>query len=277
MDRVCNNISALSYDFGLWKLRYDGLLFYDGKGLHVPPKELQVLRVLVEAAGVLVSKDRLLDCVWPGGEVSEESLTRCICALRKILGVNRSYIKTIYGKGYCFTGAVVQSAQSSSLFDSKRAQSLLVLPFDVERSNGEISLHRELVRQLATAFDSALVVMPVALTSGGISGGNYLDLIMRLKPDYYLGLNGVLRSGCLELSVELVRGHDHSLVHSELMVTAGDYCDVARMLAGTIARQLPGVTTPRLPYVHSPFAKGYMNGFSGLQADRFGRLATAQR
>lgn len=277
MDRVCNKISALSYDFGLWTLRYDGLLFYDGKGLHVPPKELQVLRVLVEAAGVLVSKDRLLDCVWPGGEVSEESLTRCICALRKLLGVNRNYIKTIYGKGYCFTGAVVQSAQSSPLLDSKRAKSLLVLPFDVERSNGEISLHRELVRQLATAFGNALVVMPAALTSGGISGGNYLDLIMRLKPDYYLGLNCVLRSGCLELSVELVRGHDHSLVHSELMVTAGDCCDVAQMLVGTIARQLSGVATRRVAYVRSTFVRDYMSGFSGLQVNSIERLATELR
>lgn len=273
MDRVCK----LSYIFGLWTLRYDGLLFYDGKGLHVPPKELQVLRVLLGAAGVLVSKDRLLDSVWPGGEVSEESLTRCICALRKLLGVNRNYIKTVYGKGYCFTGSVVQSAQPSPVLGSKRAQSLLVLPFDVERSNGEISLYHELVRQLAMMFGNTLMVMPVALTSGGLSGGSYLDLIMRLKPDYYLGLNCILRSGCFELSVELVRGHDHSLIHSELMVTAGDSCDVAQLLARTIVRQLPGVAIARVPYVCSPFAKGYLNGFPGRQADSSGRLETVLR
>ncbi|VVO48632.1 winged helix-turn-helix domain-containing protein [Pseudomonas fluorescens] len=275
MDRVCNKISTLSYTFGLWTLRYDGLLFYDGKVLHVPPKELRVLRVLLGDAGVLVSKDQLLDSVWPGGEVSEESLTRCICALRKLLGVNRDYIKTIYGKGYCFTGSVVLSALPPHVSDSKRAPSLLVLPFDVDGCNGGGRLHRELVRQLAKAFGRTLVVMPVVLTSSGLSGGSSLDLITRLKPDFYLGLNCVLRSGCLELSIELVRGQDHSLVHAESMVTTGDCCDVAQLLAETIARQLPGAVTVRSPYVCSPFANGYLSGFSGRQADDVVRLETA--
>ena len=104
MECVTDQSSTRSFVFGRWILQRDGLLLHDGKGLHLPPKELHVLRLLLGAAGSLVSKDWLLDQVWSNCDVAEESLTRCIYALRKLLGRENDYIKTVYGKGYRFAG-----------------------------------------------------------------------------------------------------------------------------------------------------------------------------
>lgn len=89
--------------FARWTLHDDGRLTGEGTDVQLPPKEQQVLQLLLVSGGVLMTKDRLLELAWPQGEVAEESLTRCIYSLRKYLGVDKGFIKTIYGRGYRFT------------------------------------------------------------------------------------------------------------------------------------------------------------------------------
>lgn len=100
------DVRSVSFMFDRWMLHADGRLTSDGVDIQLPPKEWHVLRVLLACAGVLVTKDRLLASVWPNGEVSEESLTRCICSLRKYLQDARDVITTVYGRGYRFDAAV---------------------------------------------------------------------------------------------------------------------------------------------------------------------------
>ena len=88
--------------FACWVLHGDGRLAGAGADVQLPPKEWQVLRLLLVSGGVLMTKDRLLELAWPQGEVAEESLTRCIYSLRKYLGADKGFIKTIYGRGYRF-------------------------------------------------------------------------------------------------------------------------------------------------------------------------------
>lgn len=92
--------------FARWTLHGDGRLTSGGVDIQLPPKEGQVLRLLLVSAGMLMTKDRLLELAWPRGEVAEESLTRCIYSLRKHLKGDKGFIKTIYGRGYRFTCAV---------------------------------------------------------------------------------------------------------------------------------------------------------------------------
>lgn len=98
-----NGGAAITLFFSHWALHDDGRLIGEGSDDQLPPKELQVLRLLLESEGVLMTKDRLLELAWPQGEVAEESLTRCIYSLRKYLGADKGFIKTIYGRGYRFT------------------------------------------------------------------------------------------------------------------------------------------------------------------------------
>lgn len=92
--------------FAGWTLHGDGRLTGEGVDIQLPPKEWHVLGLLLASNGALMTKDRLLELAWPRKDVAEESLTRCIYALRKHLKRDKGFIKTIYGRGYRFTCAV---------------------------------------------------------------------------------------------------------------------------------------------------------------------------
>ena len=109
---VGNELTTAALVFARWTLHGDGRLTGEGAGVQLPPKEWHVLRLLLASGGVLMSKDRLLELAWPQGEVAEESLTRCIYSLRKYLGADKGFIKTIYGRGYRFTCPVTVEEQT---------------------------------------------------------------------------------------------------------------------------------------------------------------------
>lgn len=103
MTVVHDGLKVTSLVFSRWNLHGDGRLTGEGIDVQLPPKEGHVLRLLLGSGGVLMTKDRLLELAWPQGEVAEESLTRCIYSLRKHLGEDKVFIKTVYGRGYRFT------------------------------------------------------------------------------------------------------------------------------------------------------------------------------
>jgi DNA-binding winged helix-turn-helix (wHTH) protein len=81
-------------------------LLADGVPVELGTRAFDLLLVLLEADGLLVSKDELLSRVWPGIVVSEENLKVQVSALRKALGADRDVIRTEFGRGYRFTGVV---------------------------------------------------------------------------------------------------------------------------------------------------------------------------
>ena len=82
------------------------------RGAELIPLRLKVfdtLRVLVENAGRLVSKDELLTAVWPDTTVEENNLNHNISVLRKALGekaTGQQYIETVPRVGYRFVAPV---------------------------------------------------------------------------------------------------------------------------------------------------------------------------
>jgi DNA-binding winged helix-turn-helix (wHTH) protein len=77
-----------------------------GVPIELGTRALDLLLVLLEADGSLVTKDELLDRVWPGIVVAEENLKVQMCKLRKALGEDRDFIRTEFGRGYRFTPEV---------------------------------------------------------------------------------------------------------------------------------------------------------------------------
>jgi DNA-binding winged helix-turn-helix (wHTH) protein len=66
---------------------------------------------LVEQAGQLVSKERLLQEVWPDATVSDAALTVCIGELRRLLGDSArapQFIETVHRHGYRFIAPVTR-------------------------------------------------------------------------------------------------------------------------------------------------------------------------
>jgi DNA-binding winged helix-turn-helix (wHTH) protein len=78
----------------------------DGVPIELGTRAFDLLLVLLEADGSLVTKDELMSRVWPGIIVAEENLKVQIAALRKALGEDRDFIRTEFGRGYRVTAAV---------------------------------------------------------------------------------------------------------------------------------------------------------------------------
>lgn len=75
-------------------------------------KTFAVLRYLVEHPEQLVTKEELMNAVWPGTVVGDDALTGCVRDLRKVLGDEARtphYIETVHGRGYRFIGEVASS------------------------------------------------------------------------------------------------------------------------------------------------------------------------
>jgi DNA-binding winged helix-turn-helix (wHTH) protein len=85
-------------------------LLADGVPVELGTRAFDLLLVLLEADGSLVSKEELLSRVWPGIVVSEENLKVQVSALRKALGADRDVIRTEFGRGYRFTELLRSSA-----------------------------------------------------------------------------------------------------------------------------------------------------------------------
>jgi DNA-binding winged helix-turn-helix (wHTH) protein len=81
-------------------------LLADGEPVQLGTRAFDILMVLLEADGALVTKDELLRLVWPDVVVCPDNLRVQIVALRKALGEDRELVQTEHGRGYRFTGAV---------------------------------------------------------------------------------------------------------------------------------------------------------------------------
>lgn len=105
--------------------------------IELRPKSFEVLQYLVINAGRIVTKDELLQAIWPDVIVSEDSLTRCISDVRFALGDrDATIIKTVPKRGYRFEAIVTTSpAKVSGTLAIPDLPSIAVLPF--ENLNGE--------------------------------------------------------------------------------------------------------------------------------------------
>ena len=67
-------------------------------------RAFEVVEVLVQSGGELVDKYDLMNRVWPGAVVEENTLQAQISALRRTFGADRELLKTIAGRGYRLLG-----------------------------------------------------------------------------------------------------------------------------------------------------------------------------
>jgi putative tryptophan/tyrosine transport system substrate-binding protein len=77
------------------------------RGIPVPlgGRAFEIVTVLVQSATELVTKDHMMERVWPGAIVGEGTLHVHISAVRKALGPDRAMLKTVSGRGYRLLGS----------------------------------------------------------------------------------------------------------------------------------------------------------------------------
>lgn len=73
--------------------------------LPLRPKAFLLLAHFAQRPGCLITKDALIEAVWPDVVVTEDSLIQCVAQLRMALGdAEQRVIKTVRGRGYIFDG-----------------------------------------------------------------------------------------------------------------------------------------------------------------------------
>lgn len=96
------------YVFGEFTLDVGrGVLWRGREELRLRPKSFDVLRYLVEHAGILVGRQALMDAVWGTTVVTEDSLTQCIIEVRRTLDDHHQRIvRTVPRRGFIFDADV---------------------------------------------------------------------------------------------------------------------------------------------------------------------------
>src|SRR5882672_10456301 len=80
-----------------------GQISRDGETARVEVRTMRLLLCLAEHAGEVVSSDDLLDQVWTGVTVSQDSVYQAVTSLRRLLGDDPrkpTYIATVPRLGY---------------------------------------------------------------------------------------------------------------------------------------------------------------------------------
>lgn len=91
-------------------------LLGEGKPIALTPKVFDTLVLLVERAGHVVSKDELMQLLWPRGYVDESNLTKHIWLIRRALGDedhNSRFIETVPKRGYRFVAPVTRGSETA--------------------------------------------------------------------------------------------------------------------------------------------------------------------
>jgi len=227
--------SATDSVFGPFRLSADGTLLRGMVPVHLPPKELAALRLLLENFGKIVTPQQLRTALWGEVHVTDDSIPKCLSSLRAHLGPEE-YIQTIYKQGYKLSVATPATTDAQ---ESKPLPRLTILPFATEFGVPEyLGTHTaEEAMTLLVHMDPPLVITLArdsvfTLARRGLSA---LEVGRLLQAD--LALAGTIRTlpGHYRFRIELIRVADGAQVWVEDMLIEHGRTDG---LESELARQL---------------------------------------
>jgi predicted ATPase/DNA-binding winged helix-turn-helix (wHTH) protein len=203
------------YRFGRCELRpATRQLLVEGKEAAIGARAFDVLVALAENRDRVVSKDELLDRVWPGMVVEENNLHVQISALRKLIGPRA--IATVTGRGYQLTLAADDPAAPSCdegspppAFDLLRLSSPRVRGDNLPEPSAPLVARESDVRSVTAMLTEYRIVSVVG--AGGIGK-------TRLALEVARNLRGEPRDGVWWIELDSIRD--------------------ARLIATTVARAL---------------------------------------
>jgi adenylate cyclase len=156
--------------FGAFTLDPNAASLCDAEGQRaLRAKSLDVLLYLVRHPGRIVTKDELIEAIWPNVFVTENSLVQCISDIRAALRDDgQAILKTVARRGYLFAAPVVEaepsSAQVIALAPTSPREPIQVnaVPaVDVDRPAATRPRHRQMA---AAVLVAALVAVAAAVT-----------------------------------------------------------------------------------------------------------------
>src|SRR5262249_36189157 len=142
----------------------------DGELVHLPPKSIEALIVLVQNAGTLLEREALMQAVWADTFVEDANLTVAISQLRKALGQNgetAEYIETIPRVGYRFVADVREAFEETKpLIIEKHTQLRTIIEEEFPQANSAIAPASSVHSQTSAGLRRFRIGLAVAFASG---------------------------------------------------------------------------------------------------------------
>jgi DNA-binding winged helix-turn-helix (wHTH) protein len=203
-----------SCSFAGFRLDADGTLWRGETVVHLPPKELAALRLLLTHAGQIVSPLQLRHALWGDVHVTADSVPKCLSSLRARLEPEVC-IQTVYKRGYRFTAGVLRQG----LPPAGALTRLAILPFAtlhaVPKHLGPAIAEETIVR-LSNARSPALSVLARDSVFTLVGRGYTAQQIGEtLKADLVLTGNLRALSSQYRLRAEMIRVEDGTQIWVE--------------------------------------------------------------
>lgn len=124
-----NEVKGLR-EFGRFRLDVQKkVLWHEDEPVNLPLKEIELLCVLTENSGEVVTKNELLEKVWADSFVEESNLSRHIYLLRKTFkdfGESEDLIQTVPRRGYRFAGDIRESGNGELVIEKHTLTQTLI-------------------------------------------------------------------------------------------------------------------------------------------------------
>lgn len=235
-----------------------------GSAVSIGGRAFEILGILVQSAGDLVTKDTLMGRVWPGAIVGEHTLHVHISAIRKALGPARGMLTTASGRGYRLVGtwAIRQENEPVERADAapgvgSRALFWTNLPFGISALIGRAAAAQEL-RDLLSAYRGITLTGPGGIGKTALA----VEVARNLFPTFHgdVGLvelaslsdpllTPAAAAGALGLKVggnEITAESVARAIGAKKLLLVLDNCehviDMAAKLVETVLRKCPQVT-----------------------------------
>jgi Tol biopolymer transport system component/DNA-binding winged helix-turn-helix (wHTH) protein len=173
------------FEFGDFHLdAAERCLLHNGELIPLTPKAFDTLLVLVKRSGHVVTKDELLEEVWPDAFVEEATVVQNVFTLRKALGrdpFGTRFIETVPKRGYRFIAGVRRldggCAAGATLLMAKHTRTQIIAEEEDEESSATGNgMH---TGQHTEAFEARSETQPVSATPGEMSMDRPQELAAR--------------------------------------------------------------------------------------------------
>jgi predicted ATPase/DNA-binding winged helix-turn-helix (wHTH) protein len=203
------------------------------RGVPVPisGRAFDIIEVLVQSSGELVTKDDLSARVWPGAIVEENTLQVHISAIRKALGPDREMLKTASGRGYRLLGAWTSRQECTSSVDSIDLEPMRS-PAEPFQNNLPAAASELVGRANAVQHLRGLLSAYRVVTLTGTGGIGKTRLAMEVARDLFPSLQSDVRL------VELVSLSDPGLVPTAVAGVLGLKLGGNEISAESVARAI---------------------------------------
>ena len=250
---------ATLFEFAPFRLDVaQGVLLRGAERVSLVPKAVELLALLVQEAGRVVARGKLVESLWPDVIVEEGNLTKLVFQLRQELGDDA--IETVPKRGYRFTRQVAAALPE---------EALAVLPFvDMSEGRTEGSFCEGLSEEILNAVSRIPGIKVVSRTSSFRFGGSALDVkeVARVLSATLLVEGSIRRSGQnLRISARLVdcaSGYQRwsDTFDREPVDVFAVQREIARAVAKSLQRDLPEAEDPGARAVGFEAYELYLHG-----------------